>query len=750
MIGLGPATLQRRLLQLVALVALPLLAVSAAAVWYAYESERARAEDQLLNQTTAMAVQVDNEFARVEALLHGLAASASLAQRDFAAFGAEAAAAAEDIPGATVALSGPDGLKLVDTLWQPGAPRVSERTAPNLMRVFDTGVTEITDLQYGANSRRLIIAVAVPVFTFGSGPHPSYVLIMGLSPDLFVDTLRENRLPPGWVGGVFDRREVVVARSARQADYVGTHATPLLSAVLAQPHGLIRGLNVEGHASSNAWSHAARSGYIAAVSVPEEVFLAPIRTVMPRVIAAGLVIVLAGLAVAILFARRVSASLRDVARAAVSGEEVRGGLVEVNTLATALRDAVRARDAALGDLRELNETLETRVKREVAERETAQARLVQAQKTEALGQLAGGLAHDFNNILQAVIGGIGLITRRPDDPSRVTRVARMIGEAAERGAAVSRRLLAFARRDALSAGPVDVPALFAGLGEVLSATLGGGIRVHVDLAEPLPHLLADRSQLEIVLVNLATNARDAMPQGGILTLGASRGPAPGSASGRDVVLLTVRDTGIGMDHATLARVSEPFFTTKPVGRGTGLGLAMARGFAEQSGGGFAIASTAGQGTTVTLWFPIAPAGALAPAAPPPQEPSPGRAYRILLVDDDDAVRDVLAEGLIELGHAVLRVASAGAALALIDAGERFDALVTDLSMPDMDGLALIAECHLRRPHCPAILLTGHATDPALFAAATPGGVTLMRKPVPAADLANRLRQLLSPQAHAAD
>ncbi len=242
----------------------------------------------------------------------------------------------------------------------------------------------------------------------------------------------------------------------------------------------------------------------------------------------------------------------------------------------------------------------------------SERRLRQAEKMGALGQLAGGIAHDFHNVLQAVQGGATLLQRRPGEPERVLRIAGTILAAAERGLAITRRLLVFSRRGDLRAEPVDIAVLLHGLADLLVHTLGSGVAVRVEAASGLPMLLADKGQLETVLINLATNARDAMAGQGSLTLTAT---AEIAADGADRTLmgvlrpgryirLSVADTGSGMDADTLERALEPFFTTKPVGQGTGLGLPMAQGFAEQSGGGLHISSAPGQGTTVSLWLPV--------------------------------------------------------------------------------------------------------------------------------------------------
>ena len=417
---------------------------------------------------------------------------------------------------------------------------------------------------------------------------------------------------------------------------------------------------------------------------------------------------------------------------------------------TDIEETVAAREAlarSRGDLERL-----------VAERtrdlEATQARLAQAQRMEALGQLAGGIAHDFNNVLQAVQGGGALIERRPGDTEGVRRLARMILEAAGRGAAITRRLLAFSRQGDLRAEPIDAGILLAGMQEILVHTLGAGIEVRREAPAGLPSLLADKGQLETVLVNLATNARDAMQGGGILTLSAAAETVPhddpghpGSLRAGEYVRLSVSDTGIGMDAATLARASEPFFTTKPVGQGTGLGLAMARGFAEQSGGGLHIESAPGHGTVVRLWFPVAAEGRSVTAALSDTMGASGHGgerSRLLLVDDDGNVREVLSEQLEAAGYAVLPADSPSTALALLDAGEPVDLIVSDLSMPGMDGIGLIREAQRRRPELPAILLTGFATNAAEIAVggAISGAFSLLRKPVEGALLVERVSAIL--------
>ncbi len=396
---------------------------------------------------------------------------------------------------------------------------------------------------------------------------------------------------------------------------------------------------------------------------------------------------------------------------------------------------------------------EGRVRREVAAREQAQARASHAERLRALGELAGGVAHDINNILQVVSGSAARIERRPDNAEEAARQAARIQQAVDRGSAISGRLLAFARRDALREDSVDATALLAELGELLADAIGPAIKIRLAAPDVAGSLLADRQQLETVLLNLATNARDAMPDGGVLTISAAKlsldqdSDVPRLAAGR-YLRLAVSDTGVGIAPQDLARVVDPFFTTKPRGQGTGLGLSMAKEFAEQSRGALAIESELGRGTTVTLWLPEAE------VRPPPVAeavdgvlPSPPMVagLRLLVVDDDEQVREGLTGALQDLGCVTLAAEDGRAALALLDGGAKLDALITDFSMPGMSGLELIGEAHARRPGLPAILITGYVGDvPAdAFRSLEGKRFALLQKPAPPARVAAQLAELMA-------
>lgn len=417
---------------------------------------------------------------------------------------------------------------------------------------------------------------------------------------------------------------------------------------------------------------------------------------------------------------------------------------------TALRmaEAVLARDRA---------ELEALVAARTRDLQETQARLAQAEKLTALGQLAGGVAHDFNNVLQAVKGGARLIERRPDDADNVRRLAQMVLDAAARGSSVSRRLLSFSRHGDLRATPVEPASLLHDMQEVLTHTLGADVAIEVQAPVDLPLMFVDKGQFETVLINLAANARDAMAGTGTLTLSAEvdevetgdQSEIPSGLKPGAYVRFAVRDTGAGMSPEVLARATEPFFTTKTNGQGTGLGLATVRGFVEQSGGGMRIESAPGDGAVVTLWLPLATHSEVsALSSSDAAKRAERQTIRLAVVDDDPFVRTLLAEQLRSAEYDVTACPDAAMALDLMDAGESFDLLIADLSMPGMDGIELIREARLRRPMMPAILLTGYAAEAAEVRGAelSPGAFAILRKPATERRLTECIEMLLRVQA----
>jgi signal transduction histidine kinase len=352
-----------------------------------------------------------------------------------------------------------------------------------------------------------------------------------------------------------------------------------------------------------------------------------------------------------------------------------------------------------------------RLREEIAGRERAQAALLQAQKIEALGQLVGGVAHDFNNLLMAVIGNLDLLSKKLGQDARLLRLLNGAMEGARRGATLTQRLLAFARKQQLKAQATDVRSLVEDMMGLIERSVGPMVRVQLVVEGAMPAVHVDPNQLEMALLNLAVNARDAMVSGGELTIimgvqNVDEESQLGIRSGRYVVL-SVQDTGVGMDPETLAKAVEPFFSTKEVGKGTGLGLSMVFGLAQQSGGALRLESAPSCGTTARLWLPIAMKASIA-AGRTSIAPTQSARARILFVDDDLLIAGSTVALLEDLGHEVVEVHSAREALQLLEQGLATDLLITDHAMPGMTGVELAREARRQRPQLPILLATGFA------------------------------------------
>jgi PAS domain S-box-containing protein len=421
-----------------------------------------------------------------------------------------------------------------------------------------------------------------------------------------------------------------------------------------------------------------------------------------------------------------------------------------------LLQARAAADQANDALRELNAGLEQRVADEVAQRMKAEEALRQGQKMEAIGQLTGGVAHDFNNLLTIIMGGLDAIGRQsaqlPDSPQlrRIKRSAAMALHGARRAATLTARLLAFSRRQPLAPKPLDINALLAGIGDLLDRTLGETVALETVSGAGLWRAMADPSELENALINLAVNARDAMPEGGRLTIETGNSSldeayvaaltepvAPGQ-----YVLLAVSDTGHGIERETLEKVFEPFFTTKDVGKGTGLGLSQVYGFVRQSGGHVRIYSEPGEGTTVKLYLPRAPRDARDEAVSPAPAQADGGPETILVVEDDQDLRAYSVSTLRELGYAVLEAGTGSDALTILDTAG-VDLLFTDVVLPDgMNGRVLADHARRRKPELKVLFTTGYTRNAIVHHGRLDPGVSLLGKPFTFDDLARKVRQTL--------
>lgn len=457
-----------------------------------------------------------------------------------------------------------------------------------------------------------------------------------------------------------------------------------------------------------------------------------------------------------------------IARASAAGDLTRRATTLASSLdqaraqlatnARSLRDALSESARLNGELRLLNDTLEQRVQEEIADRMKAEEALRQAQKMEAIGQLTGGVAHDFNNLLTVIMGGLDNMARslesgRDSDHHRLRRSMDMAMQSAQRAAVLTSRLLAFSRRQPLNPKTLQVDGLVRDISELLQRAMGEHISFEVVGAPGLWPALADPNELEQALLNLAVNARDAMPDGGKLTIETANvfldeaylATIPEPVSAGQYVMIAVSDTGEGMDGETLARVFEPFFTTKETGKGTGLGLSQVYGFARQSGGHVRIYSEAGHGTTAKLYLPRSHEQLTAPNA---QRAALDLSLlrgteTVLLVEDDEGVRAYSSGVLRELGYEVLEASDAATALAVLDSRPRIDLLFTDVVLPGgVHGRKLADEVRLRMPGVVVLFTSGYTRNAIVHNGRLDPGVQLITKPFTYEELAERVRRAL--------
>ena len=414
------------------------------------------------------------------------------------------------------------------------------------------------------------------------------------------------------------------------------------------------------------------------------------------------------------------------------------------------------RKKAEASLRQSNELLERRVAErttelershalmmeEVHQRVEAEDQLRQAQKMEVIGQLTGGIAHDFNNLLMAVLSNLDLLRKHGPKDARTLRLIDGAVQGAKRGAALTQRLLAFARRQALQLEPANVGGLIEDMRNLLERSVGTDVQLHYSIAAGLSSALVDPNQVELALLNLVVNARDAMPDGGAITISAEEVSASEAAdlkAGR-YIRLSVTDTGCGMDEETLQRAVEPFFSTKELGKGTGLGLSMIHGLAVQLDGALRLSSKPGEGTRADLYLPVTsrPAEESEPAMPASDAPQQTSRARILLVDDDVLIAMSTAGMLEDLGHEVIEANSGQSALEALQANSGVDLMITDFAMPGMNGAQLAIEARRMMPGLPILLATGYAE--------MPKGATIelprLGKPYSQVELAREIGKLL--------
>ena len=628
---------------------------------------------------------------------------------------------------------------------------------------------------------RPILTVALPL-QGESGAKIGFV-VAGLDLDRLNALLSETPQRLGGTMIVRDRDGTVLARAPAAAGLVGQQSDG--------PDRAMMGRRVSGATVFQERGGRQRVlGYVPLSAAPEGLFVsagfdvADLSLGADRVARRGYVLIALGIAfsflLALLFGHRTlraPASVLLLAAQRLGGGDLAararmpwGSASEFTGLGRAFNEMAEMLQRQRSELQGLNDALEIRVAErtrallesnnrlqvEIAERELSEANLRQAQKLQAVGQLAGGVAHDFNNLLTVILGSLELLRKRlPDIEPRLTRLLDNATDSVERGARLTTQLLAFSRKQPLLSVNLDVADAIRGMGDLLASTLGATVRLHIKVEDGLWPAMLDPNQFEAGILNLALNAKAAMPHGGRASLVASNVAiseafASGDVPPGDYVRVTVSDTGIGMSAETMARAFEPFFTTKEPDKGSGLGLSQVHGMVRQSGGFVTLASRPGDGTTVTMMFPrslVAPSSAsridydfTLPALP--------RDRVVLLVDDDTQVREVTAAMLAENGYTIVSAADGAAGLAMLEQeGHRVALVIADYAMPGMTGRELLETVRSRRPDVAVLLATGYADYPDLTSE-TLAIDQIVRKPFKGRELLARIHMVCERQARA--
>ena len=676
-----------------------------------YRSQSAQVAQSMQGTTRALALAVDRELAKYDAIVSTVAANPSLVQGDLRTLHSRLQQTVQPLD-AGVTVFDPYGIPLLSSKHPYGAPMPMPPSLPTLVAPRGTHQLDVSSLFRNPHDNRYAIAIHRPVIRDG---RTVYYLTMDFPVAGLGAILAEQELPERWLGVVLDSQHNIVARSRDAHAHVGKRASEHFRHQLeAMPprSGLVESVTRDGEQVTTFYSRIDSSHWMVLIAIPKAELLASILApILTAVFGIALVLLLA-IAMAILVGRTITRplALLDLAAAAMGRgetiEAVETGMDETDRTARALAQASLA-------INRSNQVMAERVAEAVSQAERSHQAMLQGQKLEALGRLTGGIAHDFNNLLQSMTVGLQLADMLCTHP-RAKRAIEACQRSVERGTQLTRKLMTFSRGRTSELKRVDLRTLILGMRELLHGALPSRVDLSLDLPEGDWPILVDPLQCELAILNLAINARDAMPDGGSLSINLSRRMLQaqdehGLASG-PYIQLDIIDSGCGMSEEVKTRAFEPFYTTKGVNEGTGLGLAQVYGFAHHSNGSVSIDSEVGQGTRVSLFLPYASEPAACPrTAPQPAKLLTGTA-RILLVDDDGEVRDVVASMLEELGYAVEIAKDAQTALARLAAADqpRVDLLFSDIVMPgDLDGIGLAEEVRARYPELRIVLATGY-------------------------------------------
>lgn len=716
---------------------LPATVGTALGVGYIYDEQQEAYRRAIQDTSHAMSLVLDREFARRETLLRSLAASPDLERGDLEAFHKHATKVASDLKE-SILLHDAAGNVMLHTRFPFGT--VGLPPANSLVQMRQRSGTDeplVSNVFLAPTAKAYAFAVQVPVTQNGDR---AYLALASVTTQLF-PLFGEHRLPQGWFGSIIDRSGVLAARTQDQEKFVGALVPEEQRQFMREKRqGFLDFTTLAGVPITGFISQAPKSGWTFVIGVPRVQLRA--SAIRATAIMGGIAALLLGLA---------------LATAYFVGKRIARPIEELGLAATKLRDGVplarqRSRIAeidavntemvsASAEIRSTKADLESRIAEAVASSERSQRALLQSQKMEALGRLTGGIAHDFNNVLQTLTTGLQLAHFSSTDP-RLQKLLKTCELAVDRAADLVRQLMAFGRVQDAHMKSVCLPDKMREIAPMLKGGLRGNIAFELDIADDIWPVKIDTLQFELALLNLCINARDAMPNGGTVKLSVRnrslKEPLEGLAPG-EYVQISISDSGVGMTPEVQRQALEPFFTTKGVGRGSGLGLPQAYGCATQAGGTLTIESETGKGTTVILYIPRT----LTPVAIQKEDGNdatlPSLKGRVLLVDDESLVLEVVTPALEAAGLEVQQASSGDEALTLLQAGATFDLVLSDIVMPGrISGIDLAEIVKARFPGTRIVLATGYSER----SAAIPG-VRILAKPYGVADAINALRSELA-------
>ncbi len=698
------------LLYIVLAVLIPALIVSAAGVVFVYREEQAAFQKSMQETARALASLLDKEMVNRVAVLNTLAASPALDTADFQAFQKHARAISTNW-NTTIFLSDPNGQQFLNTRMPRGAGNLPK--SENLMglrRIAGPDATVVSDVYMAPIGGAYSVSVQVPVKRDG-------MLIYYLGMGTFVSQLQSifatQHLPAEWTGAIVDRQGVIAARSSDAEHFVGRRISDRFASLTANiAQGTYAGTSLQGVDITAFFSRAPLSGWMFVVSVPQSILRS--SAIQAAIVLSLLWLAFATAAIygALRLARRTSKpveALRNAAEQLRHGMPVphlHSGIMEIDAVSDEMRRASK-------QLLRSKAELEEQVADAVAAAARSQRALLQAQKLEALGRLTGGIAHDFNNVLQALNTGLHVIRLSPvADDARAIKALDACQRAVKRAGELTGQLAVFGRTQDARLEVCALDEQLRTIRPLLDSAIGDDIKLHISIGEKLWLVKIDALQFELAILNLAINARDAMPQGGSLSITAQNVFVASDREDLDAgeyVRLDITDTGTGMDAEALAKALEPFYSTKPVGTGSGMGLPQAYGFARQAGGVLTLESKPGAGTRVVLYLARtdAPRAPMVPKTATIAANHGGK--RLLLVEDDMLVRDVVAPALSSAGFLVKTADNGDEAYEILQGGQQFDIVFSDVVMPGkLSGVDLAERIAAQFPMVHVVLASGYS------------------------------------------